>query len=89
MALAAAITHWPAHTGGLKVLQAMEAALELPRCALAESWMSLASIGNLFSASVLYVAADFIESKTARRGDYGLLLALGPGFCGELVLLRW
>jgi len=83
------INHWLAHTGGPKVLQAMEAALELPRCALARSWKSLAAVGNPSSASVLFVAADFMDSKTARRGDLGILLALGPGFCGELVLLQW
>lgn len=83
------ISHWLAHTGGPKVLQAIEAALELPCCALARSWKSLASVGNLSSASVLYVAADFMDSKTACGGDLGLLLALGPGFCGELVLLQW
>lgn len=83
------INHWVAHTGGPKVLQAMEAALEIPRCALARSWKSLAALGNLSSASVLFVAADLLDSKTARRGDYGLLLSMGPGFCGELVLLQW
>jgi len=83
------INHWLAHTGGPKVLEAIEAALELPRCALARSWKSLAALGNLSSASVLYVAADFMDSKTARHGDFGLLLSLGPGFCGELVLLQW
>ena len=83
------INHWLAHTGGPKVLQAIEAALELPRCALARSWKSLASLGNLSSASVLYITADFMDSKTACRGDYGLMLSLGPGFCGELVLLQW
>jgi|SRR5579872_2835893 len=84
-----AIQHGLAHTGGPKVLQAMEDALELPHCALARSWKSLASIGNLSSASVLYVAADFMDSGTARAGDLGLLLSLGPGFCGELILLQW
>ncbi len=83
------INHWIAHTGGPKVLQAMEAALELPRCALARSWKSLAAVGNLSSASVLFVAADLMDSKTTRRGDYGMLLSMGPGFCGELVLLQW
>jgi alkylresorcinol/alkylpyrone synthase len=83
------ISHWIAHTGGPKVLQAMEEALEIPRCALARSWKSLAALGNLSSASVLFVAADFMDSKTARRGDYGVLLSMGPGFCGELVLLQW
>lgn len=83
------ISHWLAHTGGPKVLQAMEDALELPRCVLARSWKSLASLGNLSSASVLYVAADFMDSKIPCQGDFGLMLSLGPGFCGELVLLRW
>ncbi len=83
------IGHWVAHTGGPKVLEAMEAALEIPRCALARSWKSLAALGNLSSASVLFVAADFMDSKTAQRGDYGILLSMGPGFCGELVLLQW
>ena len=83
------INHWIAHTGGPKVLQAMEAALEIPRCALARSWNSLARLGNLSSASVLFVAGDLMDSGVARTGDYGLLLSMGPGFCGELVLLQW
>jgi alkylresorcinol/alkylpyrone synthase len=83
------IKHWIAHTGGPKVLLAMEEALEIPRCSLERSWRSLASIGNLSSASVLFVAADFLDSNIARSGDYGVLLSMGPGFCGELVLLQW
>jgi alkylresorcinol/alkylpyrone synthase len=43
----------------------------------------------LSSASVLFVAADFLESNVARPGDYGVMLSMGPGFCGELVLLQW
>ncbi|HYK65260.1 MAG TPA: 3-oxoacyl-[acyl-carrier-protein] synthase III C-terminal domain-containing protein [Patescibacteria group bacterium] len=83
------IRHWIAHTGGPKVLLAMEEALEIPRCSLERSWQSLASIGNLSSASVLFVAADFLKANVAREGDYGVLLSMGPGFCGELILLRW
>jgi alkylresorcinol/alkylpyrone synthase len=83
------IRHWLAHTGGPKVLQAFEAALELPREALAGSWRSLNEVGNLSSASVLFVLADLLESGAARPGDLGLLVAMGPGFCSELVLLQW
>lgn len=83
------IRHWIAHTGGPKVLQAFEAALELPRDALAASWRSLAEVGNLSSASVLFVLADLLASGRARPGDDGLLVAMGPGFCSEVVLLRW
>ncbi len=83
------ITHWVAHTGGPKVLEAFETALELPPNALARSWESLRSVGNLSSSSVLYVLADLIESGAPKKGDVGLMMAMGPGFCAELVLLRW
>lgn len=83
------ISHWVAHTGGPKVLQAMESALELPSSALRRSWDSLRRVGNLSSASVLFVLGELLEDGDARPGDYGLLMAMGPGFCAELVLLQW
>jgi alkylresorcinol/alkylpyrone synthase len=83
------ITHWVAHTGGPKVLEAFEASLELPPGALDRSWASLHSVGNLSSASVLYVLNDLLDSKTAKPGDLGLMVAMGPAFCAELVLLKW
>jgi alkylresorcinol/alkylpyrone synthase len=85
----AQITHWIAHTGGPKVLEAFQSALELPAQALERSWRSLSETGNLSSASVLFVLGELLEARTAKSGDYGLLLAMGPGFCSELVLLRW
>jgi alkylresorcinol/alkylpyrone synthase len=83
------ITHWVAHTGGPKVLEAFEQALELGPAALARSWRSLEEVGNLSSASVLHVLGDVLDSEVARPGEWGLLMAMGPGFCAELVLLRW
>jgi alkylresorcinol/alkylpyrone synthase len=83
------IRHWIAHTGGPRVLDAVEAALELPPDALELSRRSLGQCGNLSSASVLFVLGELLESGRARPGDWGLLLAMGPGFCSELVLLRW
>lgn len=83
------IRHWIAHTGGPKVLEAFGEALELPTGALDRSWRSLEEVGNLSSASVLFVLGDLLESGEARPGDLGLLAAMGPGFSAELVLLRW
>jgi alkylresorcinol/alkylpyrone synthase len=80
---------WVAHPGGPKVLVAMQDALELPDGALDVTWRSLAAIGNLSSASVLHVLHDTIAEQRPIPGEPGLLLALGPGFCAELVLLRW
>jgi alkylresorcinol/alkylpyrone synthase len=83
------IRHWVAHTGGPKVLEAFESTLELPPGALARSWKSLRETGNLSSASVLFVLESLLASGEARAGDFGLLMAMGPGFCAELVLLQW
>jgi alkylresorcinol/alkylpyrone synthase len=83
------IRHWVAHTGGPKVLEAFERTLELPEGALARSWNSLRQTGNLSSASVLFVLESLLSSGEAKPGDYGLLMAMGPGFCAELVLLQW
>jgi alkylresorcinol/alkylpyrone synthase len=83
------IQHFVAHTGGPKVLQAFAEALALPRGALQRSWDSLEKTGNLSSASVLFVMRALLDSGDARAGDLGLLMAMGPGFCSELVLLKW
>lgn len=83
------IAHFICHTGGPRVLEAFEEALEVPRVAMQRSWDSLQNAGNLSSASVLFVLSDLLASGEARPGDRGLLLAMGPGFCTELVLLEW
>jgi alkylresorcinol/alkylpyrone synthase len=83
------IRHVIAHTGGPKVLEAIGAALERDRDALERSWRSLAEVGNLSSASVLFVLGDVLDAGEAQPGDYGLLVAMGPGFCAEMVLLQW
>lgn len=79
---------WVAHPGGPKVLEAMADALEVPREALGVTWRSLDRIGNLSSASVLHVLADTLADHAPAPGSHGMLLAMGPGFCLELVLLR-
>ena len=84
-----AISHWIAHTGGNRVLEAIATALDLPPGALDRSWRLLAATGNLSSASVLFVLRDLLDSRDARPGDLGVMLAMGPGFCAELALLRW
>lgn len=83
------ITHWVAHTGGPKVLTAFEQALKLPPHALRRSWASLREVGNLSSASVLHVLGELLDSGETKHGERGLMMAMGPGFCGELVLLEW
>ena len=79
---------WVSHPGGPKVIEAITATLGLPDNALELTWRSLSEVGNLSSSSVLHVLRDTI-AKQPPSGSPGVLMAMGPGFCSELVLLRW
>lgn len=79
---------WVSHPGGPKIINAITETLDLPAEALELTWRSLGEIGNLSSASVLHVLRDTI-AKPPPSGSPGLMIAMGPGFCSELVLLRW
>ena len=77
------------HTGGPKVLDASADALGLHNGQLDASWDCLRKVGNLSSASVLVVLEDVMKNRRPEPGTLGLLAAMGPGFCSELLLLRW
>jgi alkylresorcinol/alkylpyrone synthase len=83
------IASWVCHPGGPKVLEAMQEALELPEGALDVTWRSLREVGNLSSTSVLLVLEETLAHHRPPPGSWGMLIAMGPGFCSELVLLRW
>lgn len=83
------IRHWIAHPGGPKVIQAMQDGLDLDENALNISRESLAQVGNLSSASVLFILKETMARHQPPPGTYAVLLAMGPAFCAELVLLRW
>jgi alkylresorcinol/alkylpyrone synthase len=83
------IARWIIHTGGPKVLEAVEDSLELPTDALKLSWECLRQVGNLSSASVLVVLQEVLAHHRGEPGSYSILAAMGPGFCSELLLLRW
>jgi alkylresorcinol/alkylpyrone synthase len=80
---------WVLHTGGPKVLEATATALDLHNGQLDASWDCLKRVGNLSSASVLVVLEDVMRNRRPEPGTLGLLAAMGPGFCSELVLLEW
>lgn len=82
------VDRWICHPGGPKVIDALQAALHLDDAAVAHTWRSLKTVGNLSSASVLFVLQDHLAEQP-QPGEIGVLMAMGPGFCAELVLLRW
>ncbi|HYM06271.1 MAG TPA: 3-oxoacyl-[acyl-carrier-protein] synthase III C-terminal domain-containing protein [Terriglobales bacterium] len=80
---------WVLHTGGPKVLQATASALGLENGQLAASWDCLRRMGNLSSASVLVVLEEVMKNRRPAPGTLGVLAAMGPGFCSELLALEW
>ena len=82
------ISTWICHPGGPKVIEAIEGAIGMPSEALAHSWDSMRDHGNISSASVLDVLGRTLAERPA-PGSFGVMLAMGPGFSFELILLSW
>ncbi|GAA4427386.1 3-oxoacyl-[acyl-carrier-protein] synthase III C-terminal domain-containing protein [Georgenia halophila] len=79
---------WVCHPGGPKVIDAMVDALGVEPDELALTTDSLRRVGNLSSASVLHILRDTLDQRPPTPGTYGMMLAMGPGFGLEMVLLR-
>ena len=83
------ISSWVCHPGGPKVLSAMRAGLGLSDQDVRHAWKVLAEQGNLSSASALMVLHEVMAEGAPAPGTLGVLLAMGPAFCSELVLFEW
>lgn len=83
------ITHWIAHPGGPRVIEALEAGLSLKNGALHLSRKCLAEVGNLSSTSILWILKETLATARPPAGTYGLMIAMGPAFSAEIVLLQW
>ena len=81
------IRHWLLHQGAQSAV-GFATALELP-----DGARSIVAIAAQPGKSVVFVGAlcafGILADPSAQPGDLGMLLAMGPGFCSELVLLRW
>jgi len=79
---------WVSHPGGPKVIEAITDSLTLPADALELTWRSLAEIGNVSSSSVLHILRDTMDKRPG-DGSPAVMMAMGPGFCSELLLMQW
>ncbi len=82
------VSRWVLHAAGPKVIDAVENVLDLPADAFDLTRKSLRDNGNLSSVSVLDILQDTMTDPPA-PGSFGLMIAMGPGFSAELVLLSW
>ncbi|MBI2461573.1 MAG: type III polyketide synthase [Candidatus Rokubacteria bacterium] len=84
-----AIRFWVLHSAGRRVLERAATALGLSEADLAYSRDVLRRFGNLSSATILFVLEAILASGAPQPGDWGVMIALGPGFAAEGALLRW
>jgi 3,5-dihydroxyphenylacetyl-CoA synthase len=83
------VRFWILHSAGRRVLERAQAALELTDDDVAFSRDVLRRFGNLSSATVLFVLDEVLRTGDARHGDWGVMIALGPGFAAEGAMLHW
>lgn len=83
------ISRWIVHPGGPKVIDAVQEELGLDVEALQLSHETLERVGNLSSSTVIYMLDQTFSKEPPPVGSYGLLIAMGPGFSQELILLQW
>jgi predicted naringenin-chalcone synthase len=83
------IAHWLVHPGGPSVLEAVQKKLGLSDEMIAPAWDTLRDHGNCSSATVLLMLDRLLRSGEARRGEWGVIMAFGPGLTLETALLRF
>jgi alkylresorcinol/alkylpyrone synthase len=83
------VTHWLVHPGGPSILEAVQQKLELSDEQMALSWETLAEHGNCSSTTVLLMLERLLREGRARPGEWGVMMAFGPGLTLETCLLQF
>src|SRR6266436_3340720 len=83
------VRHFVVHSAGRRVIEQARRLLDLDDSQVAHSRQVLKRFGNMSSATVLFVLEETLRSGQPVTGDWGLMIALGPGFAAEGALLRW
>jgi alkylresorcinol/alkylpyrone synthase len=83
------VRFWVLHSAGRRVIENAQALLGLSDADVAYSRDVLRRLGNVSSATVLFVLDAVMRSGRPCAGDIGLMMALGPGFAAEGALLRF
>ena len=76
------------HPGGIKVVDAYESAYGVNGNRFGISREILQDFGNMSSVTVLYVIERYLAKHGSGKSGYGVISALGPGFCSESLLIR-
>ncbi len=83
------VRHWIIHPGGPAILKAIQQRLELTDADMAPAYTVLREHGNCSSSTVLAVLDEVQRTRQPRPGEWGVMMAFGPGLTLETALLRF
>ena len=83
------ITHWGVHPGSRKILDYIQNQLVLSDKQMIHSYDVLQEYGNMSSATILFILERIQRCTQPASGEYGVLLAFGPGLTMEGLLVQW
>ena len=83
------VRYWVLHSAGRRVLDRAGELLELTPAQTAASRTVLRRYGNMSSATIIFVLEETLAHASPVPGEWGVMIALGPGFAAEGALLRW
>lgn len=83
------IKFWVVHPGGRKVIDNVQKHFGMTDEQLRFSRTVLRNYGNMSSPTVMFVLDEVVRTGDPRPGDWGVMIALGPGMAAEVALLLW
>ncbi len=83
------VRFWVVHPGGRKVIDKIQQHFGMTDDQLRFSRNVLRNYGNMSSPTVMFVLDEIVRTGDPRPGDWGVMIALGPGMAAEVALLRW
>ncbi len=83
------IRFWAVHPGGRKVIDNVQKHFGMTDDQLRFSRVVLRNYGNMSSPTVMFVLNEVVRNGDPQPGDWGVMIALGPGMAAEVALLRW
>ncbi len=83
------IAHWVVHSGGRKVVDSVKYNIGLTDYDVRHTLSVLRDYGNVSSGSFLFSLEKLLNEGVVKRGDFGVLMAMGPGVAIETALVQW
>ncbi len=83
------VKFWAIHPGSKRIVEYLQEQLQLSDEQVRPSLDVLRDYGNMSSATVMFVLDHINQFGEPRSGDYGVMMAFGPGLTMESMLVRW